>query len=233
MVGKHPPDGDDGDLTRRQRAILDFIRESSQRSGYPPSIREIGRAVGLASTAAVDYQLTALQEKGYLTRDPGRARSVTLKPSGPRRIEMASGATDDAGAADDAEAARRRPGMVSVPLFDRIAAGAPVVADREQVGILELPRQQVGSGELIAVEVAGDSMVEAGIFHGDVAVVRLQDDADDGDIVAARIADEATVKVLHRADGHTWLLPRSPGYEPIPGDECRVMGKVVTVIHRI
>jgi repressor LexA len=224
MVGRHPPDGDEGDLTRRQRAILDFIRESSQRSGYPPSVREIGRAVGLASTAAVDYQLTALQEKGYLTRDPGRARAVTLKPSGPRRIEMA---------ADEPEAGSRRPGMVSVPLFDRIAAGAPVVADREQVGILELPRQQVGSGELIAVEVAGDSMVEAGIFHGDVAVVRLQDDADDGDIVAARIADEATVKVLHRADGHTWLLPRSPGYEPIPGDECRVMGKVVTVIHRI
>lgn len=227
MVGKHPRDGDDGqegELTGRQRAILDCIRDAMERCGFPPTVREIGRAVGLASTSGVDYQLTILQEKGYLTRDPRLARSVTLKPSGPRRIEMPSVAGPGEG--------RRRPGTVSVPLFDRIAAGAPVVADREQLGTLELPRDLVGSGELIAVEVAGDSMVEAGIFDGDVAVVRLQDDADDGDIVAARIDEEATVKVLQRLDGHTWLLPRSPGYEPIPGDECRVMGKVVALIHR-
>jgi repressor LexA len=209
MVGRHPldSDGHDDELTRRQRAILDCIRESQMRRGYPPSIREIGRAVGLATPSAVSYQLRALHKRGYLDWIPGLARTLRLVPSSPRV------------------------GMVSVPLFDQIAAGPPLLADSEPVGVLELPRQKVGAGDLIAVQVSGDSMIEAGIFDGDVAVVRLQDAADHGDIVAARIGEEATVKVLHKADGHTWLLPRSPGYQPIPADDCWVMGKVVATLH--
>jgi repressor LexA len=118
-------------------------------------------------------------------------------------------------------------------LFDRIAAGPPVIANREPEDIMQLPRDQVGSGELFAVKVAGDSMINASIFDGDVVVVREQNDARNGDIVAALIEEEATVKTFQRMNDHVWLLPQNPAHDPIPGDACRIMGKVVATIHRL
>ena len=125
------------------------------------------------------------------------------------------------------------PTTASVPLFDRIAAGPPVIANREPEDIMQLPRDQVGSGELFAVKVAGDSMINASIFDGDIVVVREQNDARNGDIVAALIEEEATVKTFQRMNDHVWLLPQNPAHDPIPGDACRIMGKVVATIHRL
>lgn len=123
--------------------------------------------------------------------------------------------------------------MVSVPLFERIAAGNPVIANPYSEGFMHLPSEMVGSGALFAVRVAGDSMVNASIFDGDYVVVRQQDVALNGDIVAALIEEEVTVKAFHRVKGHVWLMPQNPSYEPIPGDGCRLMGKVVATVHPI
>ena len=123
--------------------------------------------------------------------------------------------------------------MVSVPLFEQIAAGAPVTANPDPDEIMHLPQEMTGSGALLAVKVAGDSMAGANIFDGDCVIVRQQDTAHNGDIVAALIQDEATVKTFHRADGHIWLMPQNPGYQPILGDQCGLMGKVVATVHRI
>ena len=228
-----PPGGGDWDdvLTERQQKILACIRESNERRGYSPSLREIAREVGLKSTSAVSYQLRNLEEMGCLSRDAGIPRAVVEKPSRPRGIPKRSGQAGTAltgiGWQD----------MVSVPLFERIAAGDPVLANPDPVGIMQLPREMVGSGDLFAVRVAGDSMINANIFDGDCVIVRQQQVADNGDIVAARIQDgtEAwvTVKTFHRVHGHVWLMPENRRYEPIPGDDCELMGKVVATIHRI
>ena len=123
--------------------------------------------------------------------------------------------------------------LVSLPLFERIAAGDPVIANPYSEGFMHLPREMVGSGELFAVRVTGDSMVNASIFDGDYVVVRRQDDAVKGDIVAALLEEEVTVKTFQRANGHVWLMPQNPSYEPIPGDGCRLMGKVVATVHSV
>jgi repressor LexA len=212
-------------LTLRRQKILDCIHESVERRGYPPSMREIADAVGLKSTSAVSYQLKILEHMGHLTRDARMPRTVVEKPSRPR-IQHS---TDNDGDA----AATGSQNMVSVPLFEQIAAGAPVIANPDPEGIMQLPKEMTGSGALFAVRVAGDSMANANIFDGDCVIVRQQDTAHNGDIVAALIEDEATVKTFHRTNGHVWLMPQNPSYQPILGDQCGLMGKVVATVHRI
>jgi repressor LexA len=204
-------------LTERRQKILQVLRESLELRGYSPSLREIADAVGLKTVSAVAYQLKILAEMGYVARDPRLARTVVEQSP---RLGGITGASS--------------PEIVSMPLFDRIAAGTGVIADPEPVGTLQLPRSQVGSGNLFAVTVTGDSMIGANIFDGDVVIVRRQEVAHDGDIVAALIeGEEATVKTFQRAGGHVWLIPQNPRYDPIPGDDCRIMGKVVSTLHRL
>jgi len=224
-------------LTWRQRRILQVIRESVQRRGYPPSMREIGEAVGLTSTSSVSYQLSTLQNKGYLRRDPNRPRAVEVRLPGkpPVRAEATAAGTDEA-IADDvggrtvAEAARE---TAYVPLVGRIAAGGPILAEELVEDVFPLPKQVVGEGTLFLLKVAGDSMIEAAIADGDWVVVRQQPVADNGDIVAAMIDGEATVKTFKRKDGRVWLMPHNEAYDPIPGDEATVLGRVVAVLRRV
>ncbi|MCD7438361.1 transcriptional repressor LexA [Streptomyces lincolnensis] len=205
----------EGALTARQEDIVLFIRDAVRRQGYPPSMREIGQAVNLASTSSVAHQLMTLERKGVLYRDPHRPRAYRVRDSW----------------APDLEDRAAHP--VDVPLVGRIAAGAPLLAEEMVEDVYTLPRQLVGEGEMFALTVSGDSMIDAAICDGDIVIVRRQDSADHGDIVAALLDDEATVKQLHRKDGQVWLMPRNPAYEPIPGDQVQVLGKVASVLRRL
>jgi repressor LexA len=240
--GRWPPDsGRDQVITPRRRQILDFIRESTERRGCPPSLREIADAVGLRSVSAVSYHLDILEKAGYLDRDPRSPRTVVMRPSRLHVLRAESGEVTEARAGAGSQ------NMVSVPLFERIAAGPGTIADpgsylrhgfQYSEDTMQLPRVMVGSGVLFAVKVVGDSMVNANIFDGDLVVVRQQNSADDGDIVAALIDEddeeaEATVKTLQRVNGHVWLMPQNPAHKPILGDHCRLMGKVVATVHEV
>ncbi len=221
------PDGppDETGLTPRQRKVLEVIRDSVERRGYPPTVREIGEAVGLTSTSSVSHQLAMLQKKGFLRRDPSRPRAVDVR---------LPGETAAANAVQD-EAAERaaRPVPAYVPVIGRIAAGGPVLAEQAVEDVFPLPRELVGSGTLFMLKVVGDSMVDAAIADGDWVVVRQQPNAENGDIVAAMIDGEATVKTYKRRDGHVWLLPHNEAYSPIPGDDAVVLGRVVTVLRKV
>ena len=214
-------------LTPRQRRILEVMRDWVERFGYPPSVREIGEAVGLTSTSSVAHQLRALERKGYLRRDPNRPRAVGIRPA-----ESAPDTSPDA-PSDASEATSARPTPIFVPVVGRIAAGGPVLAEQAVEDVFPLPKEIVGGGSLFLLRVAGDSMVEAAITDGDWVVVRQQPTAENGDIVAAMIDGEATVKTFKRRDGHVWLLPHNPAYEPIQGDEAIVLGRVVAVLRRL
>ncbi len=228
------PDGppDENGLTPRQRRVLEVIRDSVERRGYPPSVREIGEAVGLTSTSSVSHQLAMLQRKGFLRRDPNRPRAVDVRLPG--ETAAAVFAADKAESADD-EAARRaaHPTPAYVPVLGRIAAGGPILAEQAVEDVFPLPRELVGEGTLFLLKVAGDSMIDAAIADGDWVVIRQQPVADNGDIVAAMIDGEATVKTFRRRDGHVWLLPHNPAYSPIDGDEATILGRVVTVLRRV
>jgi repressor LexA len=220
------PDGppDENGLTPRQRKVLEVIRDSVERRGYPPTVREIGEAVGLTSTSSVSHQLATLQKKGFLRRDPSRPRAVDVRlpgESAPARLS------------DDPEQNAARPQPAYVPVLGRIAAGGPILAEQAVEEVFPLPRELVGSGTLFMLKVVGDSMVDAAIADGDWVVVRQQPNADNGDIVAAMIDGEATVKTYKRRDGHVWLLPHNPAYAPIPGDDAVVLGRVVTVLRKV
>ena len=220
------PDGprDGAGLTQRQRLVLETITEAVERRGYPPSMREIGQAVGLTSPSSVAHQLSALQRMGYLRRDPNRPRAIeVVLPAGPRPAEAEVEAVEA-----DASAA-----AAYVPLVGRIAAGGPILAEQVVEDVFPLPRQLVGEGSLFLLQVAGDSMVGAAICDGDWVVVRQQPTADNGDIVAAMIDGEATVKTLRRRDGHAWLMPHNDLYEPINGDEATILGRVTAVLRSI
>jgi len=220
------PDGpaDATGLTPRQRRVLEVIRASVERRGYPPSMREIGEAVGLTSTSSVAHQLTTLERKGYLRRDPNRPRAYEVRaPEEPAGPDLG---TDEAGPLP-------RPEASYVPVVGRIAAGGPILAEQAIEDVFPLPRQLVGEGTLFLLQVAGDSMVDAAICDGDWVVVRQQPVAESGDIVAAMIDGEATVKTFKKRGGHVWLMPHNPAYEPIPGDEATILGRVVTVIRRV
>ncbi len=231
------PDGpaDETGLTPRQRAILEVIRDTVATRGYPPSVREIGDGVGLTSPSSVSHQLTTLVKLGYLRRDPNRPRAlvvadlsenglVTSSLSGVRAVDFPID-----GASDQID----RPEAAYVPLVGRIAAGGPILAEQEVEAVFPLPRELVGDGDLFLLKVVGDSMIDAAICDGDWVVVRQQHAAENGDIVAALLGDEATVKTLKRRDGHVWLMPHNPAYAPILGDEATIMGKVVSVLRRL
>ncbi|MHB2023669.1 MAG: transcriptional repressor LexA [Mycobacteriales bacterium] len=215
------PDGppDTAGLTPRQRRVLEVIRETVTRRGYPPSIREIGEAVGLTSPSSVAYQLSSLERKGYLRKDPNRPRAIEVRDP-------------TAGSAED-EHHERLPAPAYVPVVGRIAAGGPILAEQAIEDVFPLPRQLVGEGTLFLLQVRGDSMVDAAIADGDWVVVRQQQVAENGDIVAAMIEGEATVKTFRRRDGHVWLIPHNPTYEPIPGDQATVLGRVTAVLRRL
>jgi repressor LexA len=215
--------GLDTGLTERQRTILDVIRASVTSRGYPPSIREIGDAVGLTSTSSVAHQLRTLERKGYLRRDPNRPRAVDVRGSNDGAHTVA---TDVAGS--DA-----LPEPTYVPVLGRIAAGGPILAEEAVEDVFPLPRELVGEGSLFLRKVVGESMVDAAICDGDWVVVRQQNVADNGDIVAAMIDGEATVKTFKRTRGQVWLMPHNPAFDPIPGNDAAVLGKVVTVIRKI
>ncbi|MDT5219354.1 MAG: repressor LexA [Mycobacterium sp.] len=213
----------DSTLTERQRTILEVIRASVSTRGYPPSIREIGDAVGLTSTSSVAHQLRTLERKGYLRRDANRPRAVDVRGADD---VMTPPVTDVAGS--DA-----LPQPTYVPILGRIAAGGPILAEEAVEDVFPLPRELVGEGTLFLLKVVGESMVEAAICDGDWVVVRQQNVADNGDIVAAMIDGEATVKTFKRAGGQVWLMPHNPAFDPIPGNDATVLGKVVTVIRKI
>lgn len=228
--------GGDG-LTIRQRRVLEVIRNSVDRRGYPPSLREIGEAVGLTSPSSVAHQLSSLERKGYLRRDPNRPRAIeVVSPQTPSDIRgYRGGATPhdlDAGH-DETDSGDARPEASYVPVLGRIAAGAPVLAEESVDEIFPLPKQIVGEGPLFLLKVVGDSMIDAAICDGDWVVVRQQPTADNGDIVAAMLDNEATVKTFKRTDGHVWLLPHNPAFEPIDGDHATILGKVTAVLRRV
>jgi repressor LexA len=225
-VRAFPDRTDAGDgLTQRQRRVLEVIRDSIERRGYPPSVREIGEAVGLSSASSVAHQLSVLQKKGWLRRDPNRPRALDVRLPGEQAAAAAAAAMP---AGDDSV-----PAPTYVPLVGRIAAGGPVLAEQAVEDVFPLPRELVGEGTLFMLKVAGDSMVEAAICDGDWVVIRQQQHAEQGEIVAAMIDGEATVKTYKRRDGHVWLMPHNPAYEPIPGDDATILGRVVTVLRRV
>jgi repressor LexA len=227
------PDGppDALGLTPRQRRVLAVIRDSVDARGYPPSMREIGISVGLTSSSSVAHQLRVLEGKGYLRRDPNRPRALeVLLPDTSVKPEVLSAemaAYDETGSGD------RHPEAVLVPLVGRIAAGGPILAEQLVEEVLPLPRRLVGDGTLFLLEVKGDSMIDAAICDGDFVVVRQQPNAENGEIVAAMIDGDATVKTLQRKSGKTWLVPQNANYEPIDGRDASILGKVVTVMRRV
>ncbi len=225
------PDGprDETGLTARQRKVLEVIRDSVQRRGYPPSMREIGEAVGLTSTSSVSHQLRTLQRKGFLLRDPNRPRAVVVRMPGSAALDDEPEAYEVAGGQEVAT----HPAPAYVPLVGRIAAGGPILAEEAVEDVFALPRQLVGEGTHFLLNVTGDSMIEAAIADGDWVVVRQQPVAENGDIVAAMIDGEATVKTFKRRDDGVWLMPHNPAYEPIPGDSATILGRVVAVLRKM
>ncbi len=204
-------------LTAKQQAIFDAIRASIASRGYPPSMREIGDAAGLSSLSSVSHQLGQLELGGWIRRDPNR----------PRALEVL---------VDEPTAGSEGPDVDTttlVPLVGRIAAGVPITAEQHVDEIIPLPRQLVGTGDLFMLKVVGESMIDAAICDGDWVVVRSQQTAENGDVVAAMLDEEATVKVFRQRDGHTWLLPRNSAFEPILGDAATVLGKVVAVLRSL
>jgi repressor LexA len=224
--------GDGDGLTPRQRLVLETVRASVESRGYPPSMREIGDAVGLTSPSSVKHQLTALERKGYLRRDPNRPRAIeVVQPDDSRGVAPLPGVP---GIGDSDSALREgAPEAAYVPVVGRIAAGGPILAEQLVEDVFPLPRQLVGAGELFLLRVVGDSMIDAAICDGDWVVVRRQPVAENGEIVAAMLDGEATVKTLKRTDGHVWLLPQNPAYSPIDGDHAQVLGRVVSVLRSL
>ncbi|ONI65381.1 transcriptional repressor LexA [Okibacterium fritillariae] len=209
-------------LSEKQIAILEVIQRSVSQRGYPPSMREIGDAVGLASLSSVTHQLNQLELSGYLRRDPNRPRALEILID----LPTSSPSVDFENATPVGDAAM-------VPLVGRIAAGVPITADQQVEEVFPLPRQLVGKGDLFMLKVQGESMIDAAICDGDWVVVRQQQTAENGDIVAAMLDGEATVKVFRQRDGHTWLLPRNSNFEPILGDQADVLGKIVAVLRAV
>ncbi|MEY3705111.1 MAG: hypothetical protein RLZZ79_420 [Actinomycetota bacterium] len=212
------PDGpvDENGLTTRQLKILQAIKNAMEERGYPPSMREIGEAAGLASPSSVKYQLEALEAKGWIRRDPSRGRALEVLSPDDARFE-------------DVQIDQSK----NIPLVGRIAAGGPILAEQNVEELFPLPSSLVGEGELFMLKVVGDSMIDAAICDGDYVVIRAQKDCNKGEIVAAMIDGEATVKTFSKKDGHIWLLPANPDFQPINGDNCEILGKVTAVLRSI
>ena len=205
------------ELTARQVTILDFIKTSTESQGYAPSMREIGEAAGLNSPASVKYQLDILEEKGFIRRDPTRGRALEVLMPDEKTAENST----------PVDATRY------IPLVGRIAAGGPITAEQSVEETFPLPESLVGSGELFMLKVVGESMINAAICDGDYVVIRSQKDCNNGEIVAAMIDGEATVKTFSRKNGHIWLLPANDSFAPIDGDNCEILGKVTAVLRSV
>lgn len=230
------PDGpaDADGLTPRQRRILEVVREAVENRGYPPSIREMGEAVGLASSSSVAHQLKVLEQKGFIRRDPNRPRALeVLLPGEVAHLTRVPTTDELVGTFDQTGAGDAYPAPVHVPVIGRIAAGGPILAEQRVEDVFALPRQLIGEGTMFLLEVSGDSMIDAAICNGDWVVVRQQPTANNGDVVAALLDTEATVKTFKRTDGQVWLLPHNSAYEPIDGNHASILGKVVAVLRRL
>ena len=212
------PDGpiDENGLTPRQTKILLAIKEAMETNGYPPSMREIGEAAGLSSPSSVKYQLEALEAKGWIRRDPSRGRALEVLTPGDERFE-------------DIKPERTH----NVPLVGRIAAGGPILAEQNVEELFPLPASLVGEGDLFMLKVVGDSMIDAAICDGDFVVIRSQKDANKGEIVAAMIDGEATVKTFSKKSGQIWLLPANDNYQPIDGNQAEILGVVTAVLRSL
>ncbi len=205
-------------LSGKRQEILEFIGACLRDRGYPPSVREIGEAVGLASSATVHTHLAVLQREGYLQRDPTKPRAIQVRYDPSSKVAMAAGP------------------VRHVPLIGEVAAGTGVLAQENVEEVLALPERFTGTGSIFMLRVRGDSMIDAGIFDGDFVVVRQQPDAEPGDVVVAGIPDgEATVKTFGRRRGKVVLTPANPTFSPMEydPDEVAVYGKVVTVLRRL
>ncbi len=231
------PDGppDATGLTPRQTKVLLSIKEAIELRGYPPSMREIGQAVGLTSSSSVAHQLRVLEEKGFLKRDPNRPRAleVFLPELLAARRSISADHDPAEPSYDETDVGDARPEAAYVPVVGRIAAGGPILAEETLEEVFPLPRQLVGEGTLFLLEVRGDSMIEAAICNGDYVVVRQEQTAENGEIVAALIDGEATVKTFQRKDGQVWLMPHNPSYDPIDGTHATILGKVTAVLRRV
>lgn len=205
-------------LSDRQQQVLDYIKETVDTRGYPPSVREIGDAVGLSSPSSVHSQLSTLVDMGVIKRDPTKPRAIVV-------VETMS---------DDAPTVRSDDNLRDVPVLGRIAAGTPILAAEHVEEVMTLPVELVGNGPVFLLEVKGDSMIDAGIHEGDLVAIHSQQEARDGEIVAALIdGEEATVKRLRRQDGKVILESENPAYEPMVfSDGVELIGKVVSVLRR-
>ena len=206
------------ELTSRQVKILEAIKTAVDKNGYPPSLREIGAAAGLTSPASVQYQLKALEEKGFIRRDADSARAIEV---------FMPGMSPNSEFQVPADKTKQ------VPLVGRIAAGGPILAEQSIEETMPLPASIVGSGELFMLKVVGESMIDAAICDGDYVVIRSQKTVEKGEICAAMIDGEATVKTFTKKDGHIWLMPANPAFKPINGDECEILGKVTAVMRSV
>jgi repressor LexA len=219
-------------LTPRQQRVLAHIKDSIEKRGYPPSMREIGDAVGLTSSSSVAHQLRVLEEKGFLKRDPNRPRALEVFLPEVMAARRSIGAAEES-SYDETGIGDTVTPTAYVPMVGRIAAGGPILAEESVEDVFALPKQLVGEGTLFLLEVRGDSMIDAAICDGDYVVVRQQQHAENGDIVAALLDGEATVKTFQRRDGQVWLLPHNERYEPIDGAHASILGRVTTVLRRV
>ncbi|MFT4187259.1 MAG: transcriptional repressor LexA [Aeromicrobium sp.] len=225
-----PPDADG--LTVRQRRVLEFLRDEVASRGYPPSMREVGAAVGLHSTSSVSYQLKQLEKMGFIRRDPFRPRAMEIfLPSG-QGARPAVGSADET-AVDETGSGDVMPQAAYVPMVGQIAAGGPILAEERVEEVFPLPASIVGDGTLFLLQVRGESMIDAAICDGDFVVIRQQPVAENGEIVAAMIEGEATVKTLRRSNGQTWLMPANDDYSPIDGTHATILGKVTAVLRKV
>ncbi len=223
-------------LTPRQQRILNVLRESIEKRGYPPSIREIGELVGLTSSSSVAHQLRVLEGKGFIKRDPNRPRALEVFIPELMAARRAIASADEAGLGagyDQTGLGDAIPTPTMVPMVGRIAAGGPILAEERVEEIFPLPKSLVGDGTLFLLEVSGDSMVGAAICHGDYVVIRQQPTAENGEVVAAMLDGEATVKTFQKKDGKIWLLPHNDAYDPIDGTYATILGKVTAVLRRM
>lgn len=229
------------ELSDRQQKVVEYLRDFIAANGYAPAMRQIGEAVGLTSPSSVKHQLQALENKGVLRRDPNVPRSIYLvedalgaAPAAPAAAPALRAVPDPDYSSDDVLATRDlHPEAKLVPLVGRIAAGGPILAEQAVEDVFALPKQLTGEGELFMLTVSGDSMIDAAICDGDWVVVRAQQTANNGDIVAALLDGEATVKTFKRTGTEVWLLPQNPNYSPIDGREAQIMGKVVSVLRSV
>ncbi|HEX2951971.1 MAG TPA: transcriptional repressor LexA [Armatimonadota bacterium] len=202
------------ELTRRQQEVLAGIRLIFQETGYPPTVRELGERLGLRSSCTVQRHLEALERKGFIRRNPTKARTIEIT-RGPKPVSKS---------AADA-------GIISIPIVGTVTAGQPILAVENVEDSVALPKSLISDDGCFALHVMGDSMINAGLYDGDLAVVKKQDNADNGDIVVALIEDEATIKRFFREDGHYRLQPENPTLQPIIADHVTVLGKVVMSVH--